>query len=343
MSDPLHLLFARLRASAGRPVDLIGVGECSLDRVLRLPGRLAELVPLLTDPLSGGKLSASSLDVLGGGQIATALVAASRLGCRTAFAGVVGDDADGREVLAGLQAEDVDTAPATVLPGLPTRSALILVDEGGERVVLEYRHPELMPRATDLSPSLLGRARIVHVDATFPAVAHQVLLDAKAAGAVCSLDLDRGDPEAAALLPLADLALVAAGVPGRLTGYSNIEDATRQLARQIPGLLVVTLGVAGSLLALRDGSEVVLHPQAAYPAVAGAGLPDTTACGDTYRAVLLATLLAEPPEQTETEEPLAHLQRAMRHGSAAAALKCRALGRRGCPTAAELAEFLARS
>lgn len=342
MSDPLHLLFARLRASAGRPVDLLGVGECSLDRVLRLPGRLDQLVPLLTDPLSGGKLSASSLDVLGGGQIATALVAASRLGCRTAFAGVVGDDPDGREVLAGLQAEGVDTAPATVLAGLPTRSALILVDERGERVVLEYRHPELLPRAAGLGASLLGLARIVHVDATFPAVAHQVLLDARAAGAVCSLDLDRDAPEAAALLPLADLALVAAGVPGRLTGRSNIEDATRQLARQIPGLLVVTLGEVGSLLALRAGSEVVLHPQAAYPAVAGTGLPDTTACGDTYRAALLATLLDTPPAQTSADADLSRFQRAMRHGSAAAALKCRGLGRRGCPTGAELAEFLAR-
>lgn len=338
MTAKLQRIFARLRQTAGRPVDVLGVGECSLDRVLRLPGRLTHLVPLFTDPLAGGKLSASSLDIVGGGQIATALCAASRLGCRTAFAGAVGDDTDGREILAGLRAEGVDTEPTRVHPQAPTRSALILVDEAGERVVLEYRHPDLAPYPNPPS-ALIERTRIVHVDATFPNAAQTIMTAGQAAGALISLDLDRDTPSAVGLLQLADLALVAASIPARLTGVSDIEAATRSLAQQIPGLLIVTLGEAGSLLAIPDGNDVVLHRQPAFPAVAGLGLPDTTACGDTYRAALLAALLTAP---LTDDDNLTRLKQAMRQGSAAAALKCRALGRRGCPTRTELDAFMAQ-
>ena len=52
---------------------------------------------------------------------------------------------------------------------------------------------------------------------------------------------------------------------------------------------------------------------------------DTTACGDTFHAAFLCALLeAQPPRQ------------ALRFANAAAALKCRDLGRRGCPTRAEV-------
>ncbi len=339
MSERISRLFARLAASSGRPLDLLGLGECSLDRVLRVPGRLAELAPLFADPLRGGKLSAKSLDIVGGGQVATALCAAARLGCRTAFAGVVGDDSDGREVLAGLHAEGVETAATIVGPGLPTRSALVLVDEHGDRVVLEHRHPDLVAARGAVAPALLSQARIVHVDATFPTAAKQVLRDGQAAGALTSLDLDGDTREAVALLHEADLAVVAASVPLRLCGGPDVEAATLALARQIPAVLLVTLGEAGSLLAIPDGAGARLHHQAAYRAESVGVQPDSTACGDTYRAALLAALLDASTAMEDT--PLDRLTSAMQQGSAAAALKCRDLGRRGCPSRAELTAFLA--
>lgn len=340
MRERIFQLFLRLMQSGGRPIDVLGLGECSQDRVLRLPGRLSTLAPLFSDPQSGGKLSANSLDRVGGGQVATALCAASRLGYRCAFAGVVGDDSDGREVLAGLQAEGIDTTATSVLPQIPTRSALILVDERGDRVVLEHRHPSLLPPPDLPSAALLGQTRIVHVDATFPAAAQRALRQGRAAGALTSLDLDRDTPDAVALLPEADLAIVAAHIPPRLTGLAEIEPAACALARTLPGRLIVTLGEAGSLLALPDGEAVIGHRQAAFPAVAGAGLPDSTACGDTYRAALLCALLDAAP--SSPDEAWLAFRQAMRAGSAAAALKCRDLGRRGCPRRDELAAFLAQ-
>lgn len=336
----------RLRHSRGRPLDLLGIGECSLDRVLRLPGRLADLGPLISDPLSGGKLRAQSLARVGGGQIATALCAASRLGLRSAFAGVVGDDSDGHEILAGLRAEGVDVQPAQVLAQVPTRSALILVDDGGDRLVIEHRDAALQP-SCEQAVATLAQTRMVHVDATFPDPALRSLQQAAAQGCVGSLDLDHAAPQALSLLQAADLTVLAAGVAGQITGERAVDVALLRLAAQLGKPLVATLGDQGSLLALPTEHGIELVAQPAFPAWRGAaGQLDTTACGDTYRAALLSTLLstldAAATEATEATDSTGRttLLASMRAGSAAAAIKCRDLGRRGCPTRDELAALL---
>ncbi|HRI54964.1 MAG TPA: hypothetical protein PLW65_32725, partial [Pseudomonadota bacterium] len=90
LSSPLSLMTAVLRASRGRPLDVLGVGEISHDLVLQLPPPTALRAPL------PDKLSAQALRTLGGGQVATAMVAARRLGLRTGLCGAVGGDATGR-------------------------------------------------------------------------------------------------------------------------------------------------------------------------------------------------------------------------------------------------------
>jgi sugar/nucleoside kinase (ribokinase family) len=345
MSSPaLPSLWDRLLQSRGRSLDLLGLGECSLDRVLRLPGRLADLAALLTDTLSGGKLRAESVARVGGGQIATALCAASRLGLRTAFAGVVGDDSDGREILAGLAEDGVDVGSAQVLPGVPTRTALILVDSQGERLVIEHRDPMLHPRPERSLEDRLTQTRVVHVDATFPASALRLLARARAQGCIGSLDLDHAGPDALGLLQAADLTVLAAGVAGQITGESDPRDALCALTLRLGKPLVATLGEAGSLLSLPGSAGVEIVHQPAFPAVRGeAGRIDTTACGDTYRAALLTAILRAIDAQPGPIDARALLGHAMRAGSAAAAIKCRDLGRRGCPQRDELDALLQRS
>lgn len=351
-------LWGRLQASTARPIDILGLGECSQDRVLRLPGRLVDLVPLLQDPSSGGKLRAISQARVGGGQIATALCAASRLGLRSAFAGVVGDDSDGRDILQGLVEEGVDVTPVHVLPGVATRTALIVVDSTGDRLVLEHRDDALRPPDDGRTHALLSRVRSVHVDATFPDAALALLRQAAAHGCIGSLDLDHSSHQALALLRAADLSVLTAGVPSQLTGIADLAPALQHLSQTLRKPLIATQGDRGSLLAWPSEHGVKLHHQPAFPAVPGpTGQLDTTACGDTYRAALLAALLrsdlgdptpktSDSPKTPKTSDPFLHglsrLQAAMRAGSAAAAIKCRDLGRRGCPRSDELREFLKR-
>ena len=89
---------------AARELDVVGVGQSSIDHVGLVDGLPAFAAK---EPLHGYERHP-------GGQIATAVLAASRLGLRTAFLGTVGDDEASLEVLAPLRAAGVDLAFATI-------------------------------------------------------------------------------------------------------------------------------------------------------------------------------------------------------------------------------------
>jgi sugar/nucleoside kinase (ribokinase family) len=310
----LDSLRQRLRRPTNGP-DVLGLGECSLDDVWVLPGALPW----------GRKGHAARRERLGGGQVATAMVAAARLGLRAGFVGAVGDDAAGAAVLEGLGAEGVDVSRVRVVPGGATRSALILVDSHtGERTVIEHsdRRVTLPPAAIDAAR--LAEARVLHVDATQLATSLAAAKLAREAGVVVSLDVDHSRPGLSELLALTDVCVTSEALPHELTGEADLEQALRKLAALTGAFVGCTLGPRGA--AALDGGHLVLSP--AFPV----DVVDTTACGDTFHAALIAALL----DGAEVGE-------ALRFANAAAGLKCRDLGRRGCPTRAEVDALLARA
>jgi sugar/nucleoside kinase (ribokinase family) len=300
--------------SERRDFDVVGFGECSVDEVW--------VVPSLEPGALTGKLRAHKRDRLGGGQIATAMVACARLGLRAAFCATVGDDGDAAEVIDGLTDESVDVAGVQRFARATTRVALILVDERGQRVVIENGRGASAP-APPLLRERVAQARIVHLDVTEPAYAMLAAHHARETGTLVSLDVDHPAPGLDELLPLVDVCITSRGVPEQLTGESNLEAALRALAAKTSGLVGCTLDGDGA--ALLDDGHLILSP--AFPVD---HMIDTTACGDTFHAAFLCALLeAQPPRQ------------ALRFANAAAALKCRDLGRRGCPTRAEVNALLA--
>jgi sugar/nucleoside kinase (ribokinase family) len=307
------LLQARIRPAR---FDVFGLGECSLDEVLTLPGALSGF--------AGSKVRARSAEVLGGGQVATAMCACQRLGLRAAFAGAVGDDPAGRLVTAGLSDEGVVLDGLAVRPGAATRRALVLVS-GAERTVIELRDPGLdLPEGAP-APDLIRAASVLHLDATFPEPALRAARLARERGVLLSIDVEAPGACALALLQLADLCVISQELLAALG-----QDA-ESLAQDIPGLLIITLGERGCLTVDPDApaGQRRLHVPAFTPPV----LRDTTACGDTFRAGLLCALLSG----------VTPLPAALRFACAAAALKCRDLGRRGCPRRAEVDAFVAPS
>ena len=72
-----------------------------------------------------------------GGLAATALVAAARQGCRTAYCGILGEDDLSRFSLDSFQREKVDCSQVRIIPGArPVVAAIIVEAPTGRRSIL---------------------------------------------------------------------------------------------------------------------------------------------------------------------------------------------------------------
>ncbi len=294
------------KASRRARFDVVGVGECSLDDVWLLDRRFAW----------GEKARAAGQVTIGGGQVATAMVAGARLGLATAYVGAIGDDDAGRAVRAGLVAEGV-ACDLVEHAGGRTRAALIVVDgERAERTVVELRDGNIVRGPATLPLDWLIDTRVLHTDATQLGTS---LAAVRQCNAVVTLDVDEQAAGLDELLGEADLIVTSEGLPEKLTGRSRNE-ALAALAEATGAVVVATLGAAGCVA--WDGGIVEVPSFAVH-------VVDSTACGDTFRAGLLCALVERQP-----------LVPALRLANAAAALKCADIGRRGCPTRAAVDALL---
>ena len=104
--------------------DVVGLGENSVDRVLRLPS-WPGFGP-------GAKLRVQSQPPTVGGQVVTTLCTCASLGLRAAYVGVVGHDAHGALVRDELTRRGIDIG-AVLTRAAGTREAVILVEPSGDR------------------------------------------------------------------------------------------------------------------------------------------------------------------------------------------------------------------
>jgi sulfofructose kinase len=299
---------------AGCPLDVVGVGECSLDHVALVDG----LPPL------GGKRRIQEYVQLPGGQVATALLACARLGLRAALIGSVGDDAAGAAVLGPLREAGIDLAGVRRVAGAPSRLALILVDRGsGERTVLWYRDPRLSLEVASLRREDVERGRVLYVDASDPEFSTWAARIAREAGIPVVLDADAVAPGIERLLRHVDFPIVSREFAATWSGSAEPGEALRRLAALGARLPVVTLGSEGAVAWWEDAEL----PSPSF----AVDVRDTTGAGDVFHAGFVFALL----RGCDARETL-------RVANAAAAMNCRALGAQGgLPGVAELEAFLA--
>ena len=228
-----------------------------------------------------------------GGAPANLAVAAARLGAQTAFIGKVGADAFGRYLKEVLAENKVDVS------GM----AVVSVDATGERDFSFYRsaNADVMLCKEDISDEALKAAKIVHFGsvsltadpsrtATLDAAAR-----AKKMGAVITYDpnyranLWKSKEEAIAQmkapLPLVDILKVSDEELPLLTGTTDCESGTAQLAQNGIRLIFVTLGANGVFYRFGDKTGHV----AGVPCKVG----DTNGAGDTFFGAALSKLCKE--------------------------------------------------
>jgi sugar/nucleoside kinase (ribokinase family) len=294
-----------LRAPSSARFDFVAFGENSLDSVALSPSPIA----------SARKIHLRSLVELPGGQAATAAVCCARLGWRSRYVGVVGDDAAGRRVRDAVSAEGVDMKVVTRIGGR-TRRAIVIVDESsGDRVVLDDRDPALDLAPGEILESVFADARILLVDGSDPDQSIRAARTARAAGVRTLVDVDRAVARVADLLACIDVVILPGEVVEALSGVPGLGRGLARLAQETGAAVVVATLGAGGALAWAGGREVSARagPRPDVRVV------DTTGAGDAFRAGFAAAWLGRDGADPDLEDLLAD-------ANLVAGLNCRQLG-----------------
>jgi ribokinase len=244
------------------------VGSLNLDLVVRVP-RL---------PGPGETVTGTDVFANPGGKGANQAVAAARLGRGVAMVGCVGDDQAGRDLLAALAADGVDTSGVRVEAGVPSGTAFITVDDHGENQIVVS--PGANARLTSDDVEAAGAALAVPAAVTL--VQLEVPLAAVAAAARTAGGLVVLNPAPVRALPDGLLEAVDLLVPNRVelaqlaaAPVPETVAAAAALADRLPArAVVVTLGP--------DGALVVEDGRASHVPAVPVRPVDTTAAGDAF-------------------------------------------------------------
>jgi sugar/nucleoside kinase (ribokinase family) len=256
--------------------DVIGLGASTID-VLTLVKRF---------PARREVQEALSTVIQGGGPVATAMVAVSRLGGKAAMIDNVGDDWAGRLVLQDFQNEGVGSDMIEIHRGHSTAVSNILVSAGdGARAIMFVPGSAPEPVLSEAQQSAVRSAGILHVNGRYWSACLQAVELAKRSGVQVSFDggADRFKPEMRTLVPSTDICIVARDFAEQYTGEADPSRAAQRLLKEGPRIAAVTDGINGSWVC---AGETCFH----QPAFLFPDTIDTTGCGDSYHGAFLAGL-----------------------------------------------------
>ena len=260
---------------------------------------------------------------VGGGPAANAAVAIARLGGSARLWSRVGDDLVGERIVRELELEGVGVTGIRRIPDAQSGCSAIIVDTGGERMIVNFRGDRMDPDPSWLPVSEIRGADAVLGDLRWPEGSLRALAEARRFEIPALLDADATPArEGADVFAAANYILFSSQGLLEFTGLTEIENALRLAASRTDAWVGVSAGNDGLYWLER---ERVRH----LPAFA-VDVVDTLGAGDVlHGAFALALARSE------------RIEGALRFASAAAALKCsRPGGRTGAPSADEVEDFL---
>jgi sulfofructose kinase len=300
-------------------MDIVGLGMAALDILI-----CSQDLPTWE---GGTPLSGIALE--GGGPVATALAAASRLGAGAGFVGTYGSDRLGAIKLQTLQEFGVDTGHAICRPGPDNQVILVNVQTGtGERVFSWRPVQDCPPLSPDeLDRGYITQAEFLHLDGYHLQAGMKAAGWMHAAGKRVMLDgsATRGpiSEEIRALAGCVDILICGAGFLQALTGNMSLADA---------GPAALEMGIQAAIQTEgRDGSYTFTRQGSFHTPAFAVEVIDTTGAGDVFHGAYLVALLHGWD-----------WRRSAVFSTAVSAIKCTQLsGRRGIPTYGQTLDFLA--
>jgi sulfofructose kinase len=282
--------------------DVAGIGLNATDTLI--------LVPHF--PAYAGKVAFDEEMLSPGGQVASSMVAASRLGLRVKYIGTIGDDERGRVQWDSLKDSGINLDHVFVRKGCPNQTAYIIIDRTtGERTVLWSRPDCLRLDPEEIQPEMITCARLLHLDGHDTPAVERAAKIARSCGMPVTVDVDTIYHGFERVLPHVTHLVASSEFPVAWTKEKDAVKALGLIQREygIP-VAAMTLGSYGALA--RVNGEVIYSPAFVVNCV------DTTGAGDVFHGAFCYAVL----------EGMA-MRDALDFSNALAALNCRALGARG--------------
>jgi ribokinase len=260
------------------------------------------VVPVGRLPRPGETVLGGGYAVLPGGKGANQALAARRAGADVMLAGAVGQDNFAEAALGSLAEAGVDLGLVRRVANR-TGLAAIMVQADGENLIGCASGANTAVRAWQVPKELLGSDTLAVAQMEVP-IAETAALFARVrtSGGRCLLNYAPALPIDRAMLHDVDIVVANEGEAAAFGAEPE------SLARELRQALVVTMGAAGALALLVDGTQFSVPALAIEPI-------DTTGAGDAFVGVLAASL-----------DLGAELETALRRASAAAGLACLARG-----------------
>jgi ribokinase len=300
---------------------LVVIGSSNTDMIVQLPR-----IPRPGETILGGAFQTAP-----GGKGANQAVAAARAGGDVALLACIGDDALGREALAGFVSDGIDCEHVVVDPVAPSGVAQIFVAEDGENSigVASGANACLAPAHIEQAASTIESAHSILLQLETPL---ETVMRAAEIGAAagCRVILNPAPAQdlPAELYPLLSIISPNETEAELLTGIAVTDEssagaAAAHLHDRGVGTVLITLGATGVFASTGTSGKIV-------PAYV-VNVVDTTAAGDVFNGNLAAALCRDLP-----------LEDAVVYAQAAAALSVQCLGAQpSAPTRDSIDRFLA--
>jgi len=240
-------------------------------------------------PNAGETISGKNFMQAMGGKGANQAVAAQRLGGNVKFVTCLGNDANGRSILAYFSHEGLDVSNALIIDDAPTGTAVILVNDEGENciVVTPGANHKLLPHHIEALESQIGEASMVvlQMEIRFETV-EKVVDIASTHHIPVLLNVAPAHKISASTLKKVDILVVNETEIERVSGESIASSGEEGVIDSLLSMgirtVILTLGGKGCIVKNRLLSRHI--PAFEVNAV------DTTAAGDTFCGALAARL-----------------------------------------------------
>jgi sugar/nucleoside kinase (ribokinase family) len=271
-------------------LDVVVVGDVMVDVLAAMSG-----------PLARGSDTRSRITTAGGGSAANVASWLAVQGIRTSYVGKVGDDALGRESVAGLTTRGVSACVSTD-PELTTGTCVVLVEPGGERSMLPDSGANTALTPDDLPHRLFRPGAHLHLSG------YTLLNDGPRDAGLAALSLAQAadmtvsvDPSSVALVEEAGVARFLEWTRGVDLLLANRDEALLLAGTRDVSSAASRLGDTYREVVVKLGRDGALWQQGFIAASAPADrvdVADTTGAGDAFAAGFLASWLLHPEPET---------------------------------------------